>query len=71
MLAIGATWTAAAAQAYYAPLPGQTGVIDGLVRFHETINPSTLGLYVLGMLAALFVGRMSFRKDAKVRVAGA
>ena len=71
VLAIGAAWLSAAAAVHYAPPPGTTGLVDGLKAFHETLSGGALGAHLVSMLAAALIGRLSFRRGARHRLAGA
>lgn len=71
VLAIGAAWISAAAWVYYQPPAGTEGLVAGLMQFHTTLaGPALLG-HLGSMLAAFLLGRCSFRRDAKHRLAGA
>jgi hypothetical protein len=71
VLAIGAAWIAAAAQVHYQPPAGSDGLFSGLMHFHETLSGSALWAHLGSMLAAFVIGRLSFRRGAKRRLAGA
>jgi len=71
VLAIGAAWISAAAQVYYQPPAGTEGMLAGLMQFHSTLGGSVLLGHLGSMLAAFLLGRCSFRRDAKQRLAGA
>ena len=71
VLAMAAAWTMAAAQVTYAPVAGHSGLVNGLMHFHETLTFGHLLLFLGGMLGAYLLGRRSLHRDAEERVAGA
>lgn len=70
VLVVASAWTMAAAQVWYLPPAGTSGLVTGLVKFHETMTLGHLLLFLAGMLGAYLLGRRSLRRGASRRLAG-